>query len=1020
MNDCFFSISTMSRMTAYWRRCCARFVARESWFVVGGVICFAVSQTFAFSTNSAVAQIIPDGTLPNNSSVKLEGNTFNITGGTQAGGNLFHSFREFSIPTGGTAFFNNAADIQNIISRVTGGSISNIDGLIRANATANLFLMNPNGIVFGKNASLNIGGSFIGTTANAIGFGNQGFFSASTPNTPELLTVNPSAFFLNQIATAPIQNNSVAPAGLDSSGLGAFGLRVLDGKSLLLVGGNVSLDGGGLYAFGGRVELGGVSGAGTVGLNFTGNNLSLSFPSGVQRADVFLSNAAKIDVTDKSQGSVTLTARNLDISGGSRIDAGIGKGLTANNSTPGDITLNATGVVTVNQDSRVTNMVAANATGNAGNINIQAGEIIINNQARYPEQNNPFLRAALDTSIQGQGRPGDISLEANGSITLIGQDVSQQDQVIATSNDISQLGAGNISLKANGSIFLSNAAVYAPSGTGDGGNILLVGNNSVSLAKNSSLFTASTQGVNSGNIIVQSAGPVSIANSLLASTGDYGGDIKIGGQSVSVTAGTEVSARSFNGQKSGNIEISAPDYVEISGKSPAPRPLNDRSQSIIYSSLLTTSEQGTIGKSGDIRINTGILRVLYGAQLRAESAGALRGGSITVNANVVELTGGGQLLTTAFRGGNAGDIKLQVSDRITINGSIPSKVDLFDQIADGKIRVELLYVREIAQGNGRTQARFVLGNDNPASGVFANTSVASTGKGGNVKIATGQLLVSDSAQVNVSSEGKGNAGNLEISSRFINLDNQAKLTAENTSGKGGNITLQDLDLLLMRRGSQISTTAGTALSGGDGGNITINAPSGFIVAVPNENSDITANAYTGSGGKVQINASGIFGTQFREKENPQTSDITASSQFGRNGTVEINTPDIDPNTGLINLPSVPVEPKVASGCTPGASQNQSRFVVTGRGGLPANPRETFNSDTVRVDWVTLNPSSHSRHRQTVTKPTIPTPAPIVEATGWVINDKGEVLLTAEPPTGTPHSSWQTRTTCGALKSTVEH
>jgi hypothetical protein len=123
---------------------------------------------------------------------------------------------------------------------------------------------------------------------------------------------------------------------------------------------------------------------------------------------------------------------------------------------------------------------------------------------------------------------------------------------------------------------------------------------------------------------------------------------------------------------------------------------------------------------------------------------------------------------------------------------------------------------------------------------------------------------------------------------------------------------------------------------------------------------------------------------------------------------------IDPNTGLINLPAEPVQPQVASGCTAGTGQNQSKFVVTGRGGLPLNPREAFNNnDTVRVDWVTLSPNSDNRN-QTVTT-TIPTPAPIVEATGWVINAKGEVFLTASAPTGTPHSSWQRPTTCGALK-----
>ncbi|GAA6623686.1 filamentous hemagglutinin N-terminal domain-containing protein [Scytonema sp. NUACC26] len=152
--------------------------------------------------------------------------------------------------TGGTTFFNNATDIQNIIGRVTGGSVSNIDGIIRANGAANLFLINPSGIIFGRNASFNIGGSFVATTANAIRFGNQGFFNASAPNNPELLTVNPSAFFFNQNAAAPIQNNSVANAGLNpSSKITARGLRVPDGLSLLLVGGDININGGGLYAW---------------------------------------------------------------------------------------------------------------------------------------------------------------------------------------------------------------------------------------------------------------------------------------------------------------------------------------------------------------------------------------------------------------------------------------------------------------------------------------------------------------------------------------------------------------------------------------------------------------------------------------------------------------------------------------------------------------------------------------------------------------------------------------------------
>ena len=241
------------------------------------------------------------------------------------------------------------------------------------------------------------------------------------------------------------------------------------------------------------------------------------------------------------------------------------------------------------------------------------------------------------------------------------------------------------------------------------------------------------------------------------------------------------------------------------------------------------------------------------------------------------------------------------------------------------------------------------------------------------------------------------------------------------------------DLLLLRRGSQISTTAGTEGAGGNGGNVTINAPSGFIVAVSNENSDITANAFSGSGGKVTINATGIYGIapltrQDLERLRPNdldprlltTSDITAISQASPNlsGTVTVNTPDVDPNRGLVNLPAVPLDTEVSQVCQPRTAQNQSSFIITGRGGLPPNPRtEPLSSDTVVVDWVTLNPTSNNRFTPTVTnKPTAIAPAPIVEATGWMLNQKGEVVLTANALTSTPHSPWFNPASCTTSKS----
>jgi filamentous hemagglutinin family protein len=155
--------------------------------------------------------------LSTNSIVPLDCTNCEITGGTTVGNNLFHSFEQFSISTGGSAYFNNVSTIENIISRVTGRSISNIDGLIRANDGANLFLLNPNGIIFGPNASVNIGGSFLATTADRIDFADGTQFRADGTQSSPLLTVSvPIGLQFGQ-APGIISNQSVAPL-VDSTG----------------------------------------------------------------------------------------------------------------------------------------------------------------------------------------------------------------------------------------------------------------------------------------------------------------------------------------------------------------------------------------------------------------------------------------------------------------------------------------------------------------------------------------------------------------------------------------------------------------------------------------------------------------------------------------------------------------------------------------------------------------------------------------------------------------------------------
>ena len=186
-------------------------------------VCFS-TLGLSLTATSAMGQITPDGSLP--TTVEQQGNVTEITGGGQAGNNLFHSFKDFSIPTGNEAFFNNALDIANILSRVTGGNISNIDGLIRANGTANLFLLNPAGIIFGNNARLDIGGSFLGSTGEGLLFEDGTEFSAVDSSAP-ILTIN-------------------APIGLnlrDTSGTIANTGNLSVDRDLTLASGNLDLRG---------------------------------------------------------------------------------------------------------------------------------------------------------------------------------------------------------------------------------------------------------------------------------------------------------------------------------------------------------------------------------------------------------------------------------------------------------------------------------------------------------------------------------------------------------------------------------------------------------------------------------------------------------------------------------------------------------------------------------------------------------------------------------------------------------
>ena len=212
-----------------------------------------------------------------------------------------------------------------------------------------------------------------------------------------------------------------------------------------------------------------------------------------------------------------------------------------------------------------------------------------------------------------------------------------------------------------------------------------------------------------------------------------------------------------------------------------------------------------------------------------------------------------------------------------------------------------------------------------------------------------------------------------------------------------------LSPLILRRGARIATDAGNS----DGGNITIDTD--VLAAVGN--SDITANAEAGFGGRVSITAIGIFGTEFRQQLTPQ-SDITATSNLGAefSGVVQINTPDTDPTSGLLELASSLSEPsdKVLSGC---AADEGNEFYIIGRGGIPDDPLDTLRRRAIWRDLRAVTPNGVPIENQSYELKPQPQ---IIEANGWIFNADGSVELVAQP-NASAGNPWYRPADCGDLQ-----
>ncbi|NJM49311.1 MAG: filamentous hemagglutinin N-terminal domain-containing protein [Alkalinema sp. RU_4_3] len=234
---------------------------RTTWLV-----CSSIALTL-ISNAPARSQLLPN---PNdtNTTVQTSGNQFDISGGQQAGGNLFHSFQQFDLTQGQIANFQSNPSIQNILSRITNGSPSSINGLLQiTGGNSNLYLMNPAGILFGPSASLNLPAAFTATTAQGIGLGDR-WFNAWGQNNYSNLTGLPAQFAFTDVAGAIVNQGN---------------LTLNPNQTLTFLGGQV-VNTGNLKAPGGTVTIAAIPGEQLVKVSQPGSLLNLALPLNVKTA----------------------------------------------------------------------------------------------------------------------------------------------------------------------------------------------------------------------------------------------------------------------------------------------------------------------------------------------------------------------------------------------------------------------------------------------------------------------------------------------------------------------------------------------------------------------------------------------------------------------------------------------------------------------------------------------------------------------------------------------------------------
>ncbi|MBD2340520.1 S-layer family protein [Calothrix sp. FACHB-156] len=646
----------------------------------------------------AMAQVTSDGST--NTIVNSNNNNFIILNGLDKGNNLFHSFSNFSVPTGGSATFDlvNTPNTTNIFNRVTGSNISSIDGLIstvHGNNQVSLFLMNPNGILFGPNARLNISGSFVGTTANSIKFADGTEFSAVNLTEKPLLTMsvpiglqfaqNSGKIALQGTGHHLTSQNPLItpyiPTVLEGN------LAVTSGQTLALLGSSIDLNGGILVAPQGRVELGGVA-EGEVTLNKVSPGFNLDYQNISTFGDINLAGRSLVNVNGINAGSIQVQGRKVSLTDGSVLwvqNRGVQKA--------GDIdvfasdTLKLSGATT-DMKIRTSIINETVSSGMSGNINVFTPNLSVNYGAVVGNRNyksadsghinittsnlnvngyistDPSVYAAIGTLTFSTGKAGDVKVTTQNLSVLDGAYLGSTTFGLGTSGAVT-IDADSVNVI--GATPISIASVIATTSIGTGGNAgkLRLNTRTLTIKDSGSVTTASLGVGNAGDLTVNATESINLS-----------------GRSPSVTYGSNISSTISS--------LSAKYYTQLSNVSEIPR-----------------------GSSGQVTVNTPLLKISDEARINTGNYGIGNAGTLNINTEMVELNKG--YLASFTASGQGGDMNIHTNALILRNQSFIIGTALGS--GDG--------------GNIMINSPVIVGFNN--SDIMAN---AVTGRGGNIQITT--------------------------------------------------------------------------------------------------------------------------------------------------------------------------------------------------------------------------------------------------------------------------------------------